>query len=141
MIHFKEEEFRGWYDKYSTELLVKLDFLREILDEAIILSDDPGAYGRHGQDSYSQHNIDRWGEVRAVDGYIPEGVTYKEFYDACRLARFRGVGFYKGWPSGRAGFHVDTRQDRTPDHPAFWAARWSNGKNIYDLNVHELINK
>lgn len=140
MIHFKEEEFKGWLNQYSVELLVKLDFLREILDESITLSNSSFAYGRHGGESYSQHNIDRWEEVRAVDGYIPEGVSYKEFYEAARAAQFRGIGLYKGWPSGRRGFHVDVRQDRTPEVPALWAARWSNGKNIYDLNFHELIN-
>jgi len=136
--HFVESEFHGWFDSLSKELKVKLDFLREIIDCPLELSNIPGGIGRIDS-SNSQHNSSKWGEVRAVDGYIPEEMLFVDFYDACIAAQFTGIGFYTNWPSGRRGFHVDVRQDRTPEDPATWAARWVNDKNVYDVSIRELM--
>lgn len=142
MEYFGKEEFHGFYDKLSTSLKIRLDFLRLIIDECVYLSNIPGGIGR--TTGNSQHNYEWLGEIRAVDGYIPDDVSFKEFYDAAIKAGFSGIGFYTGWASGRRGFHLDVREDRSSDDPALWASRWvtdsnGNGKNVYDVNFFELI--
>jgi len=138
MEHFNKKEFHGWYDKLYPELRIKLDFLREILGCEVHLSNSPKGIGREDTTN-SQHNISKWGHVMAVDGYIPDEVTYLEFYEACRDSRFTGIGFYSGWPSGRRGFHVDVRQDRTPDTPATWAKRERKDGTQVNVNFSELV--
>lgn len=134
MIHFKEHEFKGSFDLLSDELKIKLDFLRELCECEIKLSNSSGGFARRMGESWSQHNVTRWGELRAVDGYIPDDMTYAEFYDQCRAAQFTGIGLYHGWPSGERGFHVDVRDGREPVAPARWGAEWideGEGKNRY----------
>jgi len=69
LYYFKEDEFiRGdinWYSRISPSLLVKLDVLRHIWGSPIIISPSPQAIGRY--EGTSQHNINKWGEVRAVE--------------------------------------------------------------------------
>jgi len=141
MFYFDADEFHGWYPKMSKKLLIKLDFLRDFLGAAVALSNIPGGIGRNAKGSYSQHNVDRWGEVRAVDGYIPEHISYAQFYEVAKRAGFTGIGLYTGWPSGRRGFHVDVRDDRNTDYPATWAGFYDlpTQKTTYKA-IEELIN-
>ena len=131
--YFDKDEFHGWYDKMSPELLVKLDVLRHQWGRPIRISPAPGAVGRD-DDSQSQHNWGRWGEVRAVDVF-PIGVVTED--DAERFALvatdcgFRGVGLYSHW-SPSIGFHLDVRPDKDIGYPATWGAVNSElGKQKY----------
>jgi len=130
MIHFKPEEFQGFYNKMDPELLIKLDFLREIIGQPIQLSTAKGAIWRISDTDKSQHNLKAWGNVRAVDGYIPEGISYLEFFNYCKQAQFTGIGLYKGWAGG-PGFHVDVRKDRDHNNPATWSSSYINVKSWY----------
>lgn len=142
MEHFTEEEFLGCYADLHSALKVRLDFLRLTLGVPITLSNDPAGFSRHlGFTALSHHNVDKYIYLQAVDGYIPDTVSFREFYEAAQTAGFTGIGFYTGWPSGRRGFHVDIREDATPANPATWGARWDdvNEKNVYDVNIFDLI--
>jgi hypothetical protein len=87
----------------------------------LFISPAPGAIGRQAGAATTQHNSDRWGEVRAVDLMV-EGV---KLADAVAMARglglFSGIGAYPDWrPS--PGLHVDVRADRVATDPALWGA-------------------
>jgi hypothetical protein len=124
-------EFGLWYWQLSPMLKDKLDELREECGVPIILSKDKGAIGRRlGKDDLSQHNVDKWGEVRAVDGYVPESMELLDFYNEAKGAGFTGIGFYTGWSKGR-GFHLDVREDRIEGAPATWGGTYKNGKTTY----------
>ena len=124
--YFKAHEFkRGgeqWLVDMSPRLLVMLDSLRNMWRKPIMISKDPGAIGRFMGESLSQHNITKWGEVRAVD-VLPDGVITRD--DANRFLMlatdvgFTGIGLYLDWASG-VGFHLDVRIDRKPGSPATW---------------------
>jgi len=107
----------------DTRLLVLLDTFRAMLGQPVVISPAPGAVGRRdGPTGGSQHNIDRWGEVRAVDILLPEIKTVAEATNMARLAvavGFTGVGFYPDW-NPRAGLHLDVRRDKYPGDPALW---------------------
>lgn len=140
MKHFAPTEFQGWFYKLSPVLKDKLDALREELGVPVHLSKAEGSIGRRlGPDSLTQHNFDRWGEVRAVDGYVPEGVNINDFYDACVSVGFTGIGLYKGW-AHKYGFHVDVREDRKPKMPATWGGIYSaeTGKTDY-VGIHQVM--
>ena len=112
MKYFKEHEFSGWYDQLNPALMVNLDELRHRWGMPIAISPVRGAVGRHkGEDNTSQHNVDKWGEVRAVDT-LPHGIKTQEdanrFYRLSRDCGFSGVGFYPQWKP-RPGFHLDVR--------------------------------
>ena len=118
--NFQPSEFREWAGLMSRDLLVRLDRFRDYLGVAVIVSPDPGAIGRRlGPDDTSQHNVDRYGEVRAVDVVFGADVTGQQIYDAARRAGFTGIGIYPdAW---RIRAHLDVRQDRTAANPATWA--------------------
>jgi len=119
--YFSPEEFHGWYDKMSPELLVKLDILRHQWGRPIRISPAQGAVGRE-DNSQSQHNFNRWGEVRAVDCY-PEGLITEDDAERVVIAAtdcgFGGIGIYPHW-SGGIGLHVDVRPDKAMGYPATW---------------------
>ena len=138
MKYFTEEEFLGWYDEMDHRLLQMLDALRELLGCPLYLSKLEGAIGRHAGSSGTWHNIDKHGKVYAVDGGIPESVTYNQLYDACLAVGFTGIGLYSGWNSGR-GFHVDTRTDRDSSNPAVWSGIYVKGKTSYG-SIQKLLN-
>jgi len=121
--YFKPEEFHGWYDKMSPELLVKLDILRHQWGRPIDISKASGAVGRN-DNSQSQHNFSAWGEVRAVD-IFPVGVISEDdadiFVTCATDCGFTGIGVYPHW-SGGIGFHVDVRKDKKIGYPATWGA-------------------
>ena len=82
----------------------------------------------------SQHNVDRWGEVRAVD-IMPEGIHTRE--DARRFRQlaedcgFTGIGFYPHW-APRPGFHVDVRVNVNEHYVASWGRLKVPKKNPRD---------
>jgi hypothetical protein len=119
--YFKASEFGDWWGLMDYGLLVRLDVLRHQWGNPIRISQAEGAIGRH-DDSESQHNVDRWGTVRAVDIYpggILDGSDAERFVLAATDVGFTGIGLYPSW-SGGVGFHVDVRTDREPGYPATW---------------------
>lgn len=119
--YFEDDEFQGWAPQMAAELKVKTDLFRHLWGAPVRVSPAAGAVGRHGGGA-SQHNIDRWGEVLAVD-LLPSGIrTREDAHRAIETARqcgFRGIGFYPHWnPS--PGLHVDTRRGRKMADPALW---------------------
>ena len=108
--NFTPSEFGIWYPLMSTDLLRKLDRLRDELGAPIVISSAEGGIGRE-DDSGSQHNFSKWGEVRAID-YFPKtfdqrlnagrgGYRYRnsivemqEVYDAAKKVGFTGIGVY-----------------------------------------------
>ena len=66
--HFQSKEFREWADDMSARLVTMLDVLRFKLGSPIEISLSEYALGRNlGVGKMSEHNIDEWGEVLAVD--------------------------------------------------------------------------
>jgi hypothetical protein len=130
MKHFSPKEFHGFYKHLDDDLKVKLDDLRDNVGQALYLSEIPGGIARRlGSSSTSDHNLDRWGCTRGVDGYIPEGISYKEFYELALVSGFNAVGLYSGWPSGRRGFHVGTRKEVPQGAIKKWCGIWNNETN------------
>jgi hypothetical protein len=127
MKNFAEHEFQGYFDDISVTLVVMLDVLRNLWGKRIHVSRASGAVGRE-DDSNSQHNLNKWGEVRAID-ILPEGIDTREeaeeFYGLCKEMGFTGIGFYPEW--SKPGFHLDVR----PGKYAEWGAYYDNGKQKY----------
>lgn len=113
----------SWWPLMSSRLLILLDVFRFQWGAPVRISLAPGAIGRYlPLDNDSQHNMDRWGEVRAVD-VLPEGIlTAADMERALTLAKslaFTGIGIYPDWAPS-PGLHLDTRVDREPGDPALW---------------------
>ena len=69
--HFTQEEFREWSEDMSPRLVTMLDVLRFRLVRPIAISASEYALGRNlGRGKMSEHNVDEWGEVLAVDCFI-----------------------------------------------------------------------
>ena len=131
LYHFKPPEFnRGgtnWYSDMSPRLLVLLDVYRTMWGLPVSISGHNKAVGRClGRDNTTQHNIERWGEVRAVDCF-PSGMEPTSVADAVQLADeigFTGIGLYPQWRNNKGevqpGLHLDVRSDRRPGDPATW---------------------
>ena len=122
--YFTPDEFREWWPQMSPRLLVMLDVLRHQWGQPIEISPADKAIGRKAGASLTQHNIDKWGEVRAVD-IFPAGVTTvdeaERFWALIKRVGFTGRGVYPdALPS--VMFHVDVRVDRNPGEPAEWGA-------------------
>ncbi|MEG9862966.1 MAG: hypothetical protein V6Z82_07025 [Flavobacteriales bacterium] len=123
--HFTPSEFGVWWPFMSNDLLEKLDELRERWGKVINVSPAAGGIGRHGGDATTQHNVDLYGEVRAVD-IFPSGLNgnnVDQFYQLAKDVGFTGIGVYAdtqyaGKP--HVMFHVDVRKDRQPGSPAKW---------------------
>ena len=115
--HFTPQEFGDWWPLMSVDLLQKLDLFRAILGEPVDISPVDGALGRHGgQSDTSQHNVDRWGEVRAAD-VMPRNVDLGTAYQAALEAGFTGIGLYPE-ANPRPMLHLDVREADT-------VAQWS----------------
>lgn len=131
--HFVKSEFREWWQRMSHRLLVLADVLRHQLGSAIEPSKNKAALGRNGGNSESAHNIDRWGEVLAMDFFV-SGVYFRaqaeEVVDRMRKIGFTGIGVYTGTRNNRGElqvmFHGDVRPDRKMGDPAVWGR--INGK-------------
>ncbi len=138
---FKPDEFQGWYDKTSPELLVRLDVLRSAWGQPINISRHRSAIGRE-DDSQSQHNVRRWGEVRAVDT-IPSGIAdamdAHKFISYAIKAGFTGIGFYSNWQQGY-GVHLDVRIDAPYGKPARWGGvRGEDGKQRLTIMAEAIM--
>jgi len=127
LYHFEHGEFirggRDWWLDMDQGLLVKLDILRRMWGLPIHVSKNGQAVGRlAGKTVESQHNLSKWGAVRAVD-LFPDGLETEDdvrrFLSLVRLIGFTGYGVYAGIPHGIM-VHLDVRHDRHPDDPAQW---------------------
>ena len=125
--YFSSSEFGVWYPLMSLELLKKLDKFREEWGYPVEISKANGAIGRESKDSHSQHNIFKWGEVRAVDvfprtasGYITTAEERYRAYEVAKKVGFTGIGLYTDTAPGNM-LHVDVREDRQPGSPALWS--------------------
>ena len=142
--HFSAAEFGVWWPLMSRDLLIKLDKFREEWGAPVVISPAPGGIGRTGGHSdSSQHNIDVWGRVRAVDIFpqvmAPEGrrgiVSASERERAYRVAKsvgFTGIGLYTDTSPSNM-LHVDVRRDRQPGSPAKWSRVAGNYRAITEV--------
>lgn len=122
--YFKPYEFGIWWPLMNPDVLTKLDAFREKWGAPVRISPHPDALGRHGgENSHSQHNVDMWGMVNAVDVF-PEGMNSKaERQRAYKIARevgFTGIGLYTD-TKPHDMLHVDVRSDVKEGSPATWA--------------------
>lgn len=126
--HFEAEEFRSWSDDMSPRLITMMDVLRFMSGHPIEVSAHDMALGRElGRDAESEHNVDHWGEVLAMDGFVT-GVYYREqaegIVDLSRKIGFTGIGVYTDTRNNRGEpqvmFHWGVRPTRNMGDPATW---------------------
>jgi hypothetical protein len=126
--HFSQEEFREWAEDMSPRLVTMLDVLRFRLGSAIEISASAAALGRNlGRDKLSEHNVDHWGEVLAVDCFISgvysrqqaEGVAHE-----ATAIGFTGIGVYSDTHNNQGEeqvmFHLGVRPNEDMGSPATW---------------------
>jgi len=126
--HFDAEEFREWSDDMSARLVTMLDVLRFKLGSPIEISASEYALGRNlGVGKMSEHNIDHWGEVLAVDCFI-SGVCNRAqveavVYEATGIG-FTGIGVYSDTHNNsgeeQVMFHLGVRPNEVMGSPATW---------------------
>ena len=126
--HFEAEEFREWSDDMSPRLVTMLDVLRFKLGSAIEISLSEYALGRNlGRNELSEHNIDEWGEVLAVDCFV-SGVYNRAqaeavVYEAEGIG-FTGIGVYSDTHNNQGDdqvmFHLGVRPNEDMGSPATW---------------------
>jgi len=134
MNYFSPSEFGAWFPMMNPELLKKIDALRGAWGDTIVISPAMGSIGRTyppGHSNYdSQHNVTKWGEVRAID-IMPlistidgkrslDSFELRMVYNMAKDIGFTGIGVYPDW-NPHAGLHVDVRADRTAGNPATWS--------------------
>jgi hypothetical protein len=115
--HFAPSEFGIWYPLMSNDLLIKLDKFRELMGSPVIVTSANGGIGRHDSETgTSQHNVDAWGEVRAVDvfptingEYITTASQRSIVLKYAKLAGFTGIGLYTDTQPANM-LHVDVRE-------------------------------
>ena len=126
--HFDAEEFREWSDDMSARLITMLDVLRFRLGRPIAISASEYALGRNlGVGKMSEHNIDEWGEVLAVDCFV-SGVYNRAqaesvVYEAEGIG-FTGIGVYSDTDNNQGDdqvmFHLGVRPNELMGSPATW---------------------
>ena len=126
--HFEAEEFREWSDDMSARLVTMLDVLRFRLGRPIAISASEYALGRNlGRNELSEHNIDEWGEVLAVDCFV-SGVYNRAqaesvVYEAEGIG-FTGIGIYSDTDNNQGDdqvmFHLGVRPNELMGSPATW---------------------
>ena len=132
--HFDKEEFRLWWPEMSPRLLTMLDLLRYRLGSAIHISKAKGSLGRQDETD-SEHNVIKWGEVLAVDcfvnGVFGKNQVWSVIEEATRLG-FTGIGIYPEWKNNQGipqcGFHLGARPNRKMGDPATWG--YMNGDYV-----------
>ena len=132
--HFSAEEFRAWADDMSPRLVTMLDILRFRLGSPIAVSGSEYALGRNlGRGKMSEHNIDEWGEVLAVDCFI--GGVYNRIQaeavaHEAEAIGFTGIGVYSDTRNNQGQeqvmFHLGVRPNEDMGSPATWGR--VNGK-------------
>ncbi len=131
LYYFDRHEFGDWAFYMAPRLLVLADSFRHQWGAPITVRfkwDDnnvAGRLGRHlGESAKSDHNVDRWEEVRGMDCF-PSGITTRQdaqrAIDLARSIGFTGIGFYPHWQPS-PGLHLGVRTDRKPGSPAMWGA-------------------
>ena len=132
--HFSQEEFREWGEEMSPRLVTMLDVLRFRLGSVIEISGSEYALGRNlGRDKLSEHNVDHWGEVLAVDCFI-SGVYNRAQAEAvvheAEGIGFTGIGAYSDTRNNKGEaqvmFHLGVRPTSMMGSPATWGR--VNGK-------------
>ena len=117
--YFTPAEFGVAYPLINSDLLVKLDEFRHRWGRPVRVSPVAGAIVRHAGDSSSQHNVDRWGETRAIDVF-PAGMDSlderQRAYQIAREVGFTGIGIYTDTKPSNL-LHVDVRPG---DRVATW---------------------
>jgi hypothetical protein len=126
--YFSQEEFREWSDDMSARLVTMLDVLRFKLGSPIAASASEYALGRNlGVGKMSEHNIDEWGEVLAVDCFV-SGVYNRAqaeavVYEAEGIG-FTGIGVYSDTHNNQGDdqvmFHLGVRPNELMGSPATW---------------------
>ena len=141
--YFTESEFRDSWDVMSLRLLFLLDSLRHQWGGSISISPVPGALGRHnGPDDTSQHNFDRWGEVRAADVFLAGMDCRNSANRALGLAMrtgFTGCGIYPDWQPS-LGMHLDVRASQRPGEPALWGMV-DDGDGQYQVSLETALER
>jgi hypothetical protein len=126
--HFSQEEFREWADDMSARLITMLDVLRFKLGSPIEISASEYALGRNlGRNELSEHNVDEWGEVLAVDCFI-SGVYNRAQAEAvaheAEQIGFTGIGVYSdthnNYGDPQVMFHLGVRPNELMGSPATW---------------------
>jgi hypothetical protein len=126
--NFSEKEFREWYGEMSPRLLTMLDILRYQIGLVIEISGNDSALGRKlPEDKESEHNINHWGEVLAVDCFVGKNTTQRDARKIISTAKaigFTGIGVYPFWTNNKGvkqcGFHFGVRPTRKMGDPATW---------------------
>ena len=115
-------------DDMSPRLVTMLDVLRFRLGRPIAISASEYALGRNlGVGKMSEHNIDEWGEVLAVDCFV-SGVYNRAqaesvVYEAEGIG-FTGIGVYSDTDNNQGDdqvmFHLGVRPNELMGSPATW---------------------
>lgn len=117
---FKDSEFHGYEDQLAPGLRDKLNRFRLMWGAPVLVSGDPESVGRERGDSLSQHNVEKWGETRAIDVF-PQGLkTQADALRAIAIAEdvgFTGIGLYPDKNSG-VMLHLDVR-------PQNYVSKWA----------------
>lgn len=118
--YFTASEFGLWYPLMSSSLLEKLDEFRELWGAPVVISSHKDAIGRHANSAETQHNVDKWGEVRAIDVF-PQGMndvnSRRRAYSVAQKVGFTGIGLYTDTAPSNM-LHVDVREG---GHVATWS--------------------
>ena len=145
--HFSQEEFREWSDDMSPRLVTMLDVLRFKLGSPIEISESEYALGRNlGRGKMSEHNVDEWGEVLAVDCFI-SGVYSRQQAEAvaheAEQIGFTGIGVYSDTHNNRGEeqvmFHLGVRPNEDMGSPATWGR--ISGKYTSQMTAIQSLNK
>ena len=126
--YFTPEEFREWSDDMSPRLITMLDVLRFRLGSVIEISGSAQALGRNlGRGKMSEHNVDEWGEVLAVDCFISGVYNRAQAEAVAREAEgvgFTGIGVYSDTRNNQGQeqvmFHLGVRPNELMGRPAKW---------------------
>ena len=126
--HFQSKEFREWADDMSARLVTMLDVLRFKLGSPIEISLSEYALGRNlGRGKMSEHNVDEWGEVLAVDCFISGIYNRAQAEEVAREAKaigFTGIGVYSdthnNYGEDQVMFHLGVRPNELMGSPATW---------------------
>lgn len=115
-----------WWHLMCPEVLELLNKVRAKHGAPINISPHRGALGRHLGASFSDHNIDRWKQVRVADVFPvmdQTPVAAQKFVDVCLEVGVTALGVYPHWKNKhgvqQVGFHLGYRPERT-DNPATW---------------------
>jgi len=122
--HFKRREFNPYADRMSQRLLAVYDLFRTYWGAPVGISPAPGALGRYlGRADLSQHNLDKWPDVRAADSFpagMETGRDFERAYHCAKRAGATGIGIYTDTKPGPM-IHLDVREDRVVGIPATWS--------------------